>query len=150
MNIQKSINPDIAPLQLTQEVDTRWNSTYAMFRRFILLHTALNIILCEEKMPNNLTIAEWNFVECLTTVLEPIKNATEIMSGEVYPTLSQYYPMYFALISILQDHSTEHPLTTDICNSVRNALRATSIIYLNFETKQFVQRSEKYVILTNV
>ncbi|XP_043262245.1 E3 SUMO-protein ligase ZBED1-like [Colletes gigas] len=123
MNVQKTLDDKQTPLKLIQEVDTRWNSTYAMFKRFIVLQKSLNVILCEEYMPDNLTIEEWNFMEALIMILEPLKEATENMSGDSYPTISHYFPMYFALMNILQEESAENALITNISNSVQNALK---------------------------
>ena len=64
-----------------------------MFKRFILLQTTLNIVLCENNMPNNLDSVEWNFIIATTDVLKSIKDVTEKMSGETYPTVSQCYPI---------------------------------------------------------
>ncbi|XP_043528369.1 zinc finger BED domain-containing protein 4 [Frieseomelitta varia] len=69
---QKSINEQQEPLKLIQDIDTRWNSTYEIFKRFILLQTTLNIVLCEDNMPDNLDSVEWNFIIAITDVLKPI------------------------------------------------------------------------------
>ncbi|XP_076626932.1 uncharacterized protein LOC143344609 [Colletes latitarsis] len=123
LNVQKTLDHKQTPLELIQEVDTRWNSTYAMFKRFVVLQKSLNVILCEEYMPDNLSIEEWNFMEALTMILEPLKEATEDTSGDSYPTISHYFPMYFALMHILEEESAENALITNISNSVRNALK---------------------------
>ncbi|XP_076619869.1 uncharacterized protein LOC143341124 [Colletes latitarsis] len=124
----KTLDDKQTPLVLIQEVDTRWNSTYAMFKRFIVLQKSLNVILCEEYMPDNLSIEEWNFMEALRMILEPLKEATEDMSGDSYPTISHYFPMYFALMHILKEESAENALITNISNSVQNALKV--LLYL--------------------
>ena len=82
-----------------------------MFKRFILLQTTLNIILCEDNMPDNLDSVEWNCIIAITDVLKAIKDVTEKMSDKTYPTISQYYSMYFALINILQSQATATTLT---------------------------------------
>ena len=54
------------------------------------MQTTLNIVLCENNMPDNLDSVEWNFIIAITEVLKPIKDVTEKMSGETYRTVFQY------------------------------------------------------------
>ncbi|XP_053994525.1 E3 SUMO-protein ligase ZBED1-like [Hylaeus volcanicus] len=122
VTVQKRINNDGTPLQLIQEVDTRWNSTYEMFARFLRLQESLNIILCEEGTPDNLNVEEWSFLQTVTLVLEPFKDATEDLSGELYPTISTYYPIYFALLHVLEE-LTGDSTVLNISNSLRNTLK---------------------------
>ena len=129
VQVQKSNDPDKMPLQLVQEVDTRWNSTYLMFHRFSLLETPLNIALSNQNMPENLNPDEWTFLKAITTVLEPMKEVTDLMSGDLYTTMSQYYPMYIALLNVLQPESTASAIITAMCNNVRDTLKVN---YFNF------------------
>ena len=61
----------------------------------------LDIVLCHNSMPENLNLEEWHFLESLTKVLTPMKEATEIMSGDLNLTISQCCPIYFGLMSVL-------------------------------------------------
>ncbi|XP_043517722.1 uncharacterized protein LOC122532749 [Frieseomelitta varia] len=74
-------------------------------------------------MLDNLDSVEWNFIITITDVLKPIKDVIEKMSGETCPTVSQYYPMYFALINILQPQPTATTLVRDMSNSISEALK---------------------------
>ena len=111
ISAQKCINEQQEPLELIQDIDTRCNSTYEMFKRFFLLQTTLNMVLCEDNMSDNLDSVEWNCIIAITDVLKAIKDVTEKMSDKTYPTISQYYSMYFALINILQSQATATTLT---------------------------------------
>ena len=44
-------------------------------------------------MPSNFAENEWEDIEKYVEVLAPIKEATVLMSGDSYPTLSQYMPV---------------------------------------------------------
>ena len=44
-------------------------------------------------MPSNFTENEWEDMEKYVEVLAPIKEATVFISGDSYPTLSQYMPI---------------------------------------------------------
>ncbi|XP_076298600.1 E3 SUMO-protein ligase ZBED1-like [Lasioglossum baleicum] len=113
---------DLQPYSLVNDVAFR-ELVHITDPRFIALHTALNVMLCEENTPDNLSTDEWNFLKCVNSILEPLKDATEIMSGERYPTISQYFPMYYALMNVLQVQTEENSLIVDISNKVRNALK---------------------------
>ena len=56
-------------------------------------------------MPENLTTAEWVMLERFVYVFEPLKEATQIMHGEEYPTLSYYAPVVLGLISAAEENS---------------------------------------------
>ncbi|KOX70241.1 hypothetical protein WN51_05519 [Melipona quadrifasciata] len=53
IQIHRTINPEKQPLQLIQDVDTRWNSTYAM-----LQVSSPDTLMCDANMPRNLTNEE--------------------------------------------------------------------------------------------
>lgn len=78
------------PKKLVQDVITRWNSTYLMFQRLVLLQDAVKISLAlSDKDGINLTPEEWKMSEELTKVLKPFYDVTKTMSGESYVTGSQ-------------------------------------------------------------
>lgn len=96
--MQKSTNPDAIPLKLIQDVETRWNSTHDMLSRILQLRMPLGAVLSEPKMPDNLTGSEWNLVSIYVDALLPFKEATVVMSGEEYATISLYIPIVTSLV----------------------------------------------------
>ena len=95
-------------------------------------------------MPVNLDPVEWNFIIAITDVLKPTKHVTEKMNDETYPTDSQYYPIYIALINILQPQPTATTLIRDMSNTKgREALKFN---YLFFS----YTRKTKEVILNKI
>ncbi|XP_076284838.1 E3 SUMO-protein ligase ZBED1-like [Lasioglossum baleicum] len=123
METQKLLEPHQTPLQLIQEVDVRWNSTHNMMHRLLLLRAPLNMTLLEDNMPQNLNNDEWNTIEKIVNTLNPLKEATDIMSGETYPTLSQYLPMYTGLMTILQEEIEQSNMNAEICRDLCQALK---------------------------
>lgn len=107
-------NSDETVLQLIQEVDTRWNATYLMFERLLHLKRPLTLILCDDNMPNNLSSEEWRFISIIVNILQPIKEATDFMCGETYPTLTDYIPIYLGLKNIFETYSTENEIASEL------------------------------------
>ncbi|XP_005102535.1 zinc finger BED domain-containing protein 4 [Aplysia californica] len=91
------------PLRLIQEVDTRWNSTFYMFQRFLHLYQFVKAALLEEDKPEKfLTEEELNKVKEAITVLEPFELTTREMSSEKYPTASKIIPLVDNLEKIMR------------------------------------------------
>ena len=67
LEIQRTNNPEEEPLQLIQDVDTRWNSTHAMLQCLVQLRKPLSMALCDENMPQNLNNEEWKLADALVT-----------------------------------------------------------------------------------
>jgi hypothetical protein len=89
--------------RLVTDVPTRWNSSYHMFRRLLLLKDA-----CDDfcKAPDfkkfALSSLEWKYVKQMCDFLEPLSEATEILCKSKYPTMHQVVPMYVAIIQGLK------------------------------------------------
>lgn len=71
-------------------------------------------------MPQNLTEKEWESVSEYVEILEPLKEATVLMSGDTYPGLSQYIPVIETLKKAAVTHDTEMEIDEE--NSNENAL----------------------------
>ena len=115
--------------KLMQDVSTRWNSTYIMLERFYEQFEAITTTLCLVnqndlclKVENKATISK------ALQILKPFLEATEIISGQAYVSISMIVP----LTKILQQHcsslSTANPGTT-LAGSLNSELncRFTSI-----------------------
>lgn len=83
----------IDPLEVMQDVPTRWNSEHAMMSRLLELRTAISAEPSESDSVENLSSAEWKLMAGLVSVLEPIQQATTELSAATYPTLSQVIPL---------------------------------------------------------
>ena len=75
---------------------TRWGSTYEMLARFIEQQQAVCAVLLEDGadcvlMPSS---TEFAVIEELVDILKPFNDATEILSGDLYPTLGIVQPVF--------------------------------------------------------
>jgi hypothetical protein len=130
---------------LVIDCETRWNSTYDMFDRFIeqqlpvyaVLHDP-NFTKIQDARSLNLTEEQMKVIEGLVPVLKPLYMATTAMCSEEYPTVGGVYPILFSLINhhlnpnaidipevskfkadVRADIVSRHKLDTDeICSSV--------------------------------
>lgn len=75
------------PKRLIQQVPTRWNSTFFMLQRFVLLKEALKhcIAMIEKDWPV-ITADEWETMNQLCIVLKPFEEVTSSISGDQYMT----------------------------------------------------------------
>ena len=99
---------------LLLDVRTRWNSALDMIQSVLKIKSALVTFLLHlsttdgrkefnrKKLPL-ITEEEWIFLEGLCYILTPFKNATCLLSGELYPTFTQALPTLRKLKSLLID-----------------------------------------------
>ena len=87
--------------KLTQEVSTRWNSTFEMYKRIIEQQPAISAMLMKstrkEARELILSPSAITQLEDLVTVLEPLAQATEYLATEKWPFLSVVQPLLAAL-----------------------------------------------------
>ncbi|KAH7944363.1 hypothetical protein HPB52_018678 [Rhipicephalus sanguineus] len=124
--IQKQLSVD-PPLELVQDVPTRWNSEFAMLARLLKLKTAVTIDLSENDSVENLTNGEWRQVSAFVTVLQPVEEATTAACAESYPTLSLVVPLVHCMKLLLCDKTSdcdEYDFAQNLLKSInaRNAL----------------------------
>ena len=115
------------PLKPILDVATRWNSSFRMLQRIFQLKPHINSVLVNSKKYAKLllTASEWSAVEELVEVLGPFNEATEMISGESYPTLSLVYPVFCNLWTLATDLKSvaKHPETQALCRSLAADLR---------------------------
>ena len=93
-------------LKLIKDVCTRWNSTFYMLQRCVLLKEAINHVLLESKYANLIPTSEqWLAAEKLCVFLKPFQIATDFLQGEKYPTLGCVSRYITTLLDGLQSHS---------------------------------------------
>ncbi|RKF62089.1 hypothetical protein OnM2_036083, partial [Erysiphe neolycopersici] len=80
--------PNSAVSTLVQDVTTRWNSTYAMFKRAMALQSSVQHLTQTPDFENYaLNKDEWVKLRQMCEFLESLNAATELLSGDAYPTL---------------------------------------------------------------
>jgi hypothetical protein len=97
--------------KLMQDVCTRWNSTLDMLKRLLEMNAPLHALAQDPEFkqkdlkPMLFTLYEQAIVERLVGVLQPFKNATELLGAENQPTLSMVVPVLQMLRrSIQREH----------------------------------------------
>ncbi|KAL4141993.1 hypothetical protein QTP88_004525 [Uroleucon formosanum] len=93
----------LPPLKLKQDVITRWNSTHDMFKRIVEIKDAvvstLAILQCDVEQ---LTVVEWQIVECSTNILQIFAEVTTEISSERYVTMSKILIFIRAMIDTMK------------------------------------------------
>ena len=85
-------------LNLVQDVVTRWNSTFLMLQRFIILQPVIRDVLLDQqwqrKLDTRITNADWSLMEKVVMVLKVFYEATVRLSSnsacisDVIPTIT--------------------------------------------------------------
>lgn len=93
--------PNNKPKKLIQDVSTRWNSTYFMLKRFVLLQEPIKatLALIDKDLPV-LTPVQWKMLCELILVLKPFYTVTKTVSGEKYATGSLVIPLTNSLFTV--------------------------------------------------
>ena len=128
---QKKINPDAKPLHFISDVETRWNSTYYMFERLLLLRAAFCAVVHMQPSLNKgllsleLKDSDWTVIELLLPVFKPLVSATEVLCTEDYPTCSAIIPLTFGLLTKhLAPSEMDTGIVIDFKERVANGLRS--------------------------
>lgn len=102
-------------LNVVQEVDTRWNSEFAMLERLLILKDPLSQIMIDYDVITGFTASEWKVINELVCILKPVNEATTISSGAKYPTLSMIIP----LIEGMLDNITKSTAKSVHCSGIQ-------------------------------
>ena len=98
-------------LKLIQDVLTRWNSTFYMIERFLLLRQFLSTVLINHpKGPPIVTASEIESLTEVMAILKPLESVTREISGEKYVTASKVIHMIRLMTRLYERISTSHEL----------------------------------------
>lgn len=114
----KNMTESGEPKRIIQQVPTRWNSTFFMFRRFILLKEAVKhcMALIEREWPV-INSEDWEIMEQVCKVLQPFEEITSSVSGDKYLTGSMTIVMTNCFKDICEDLNKE-----EYCSSFNQAV----------------------------
>ena len=88
-------------LSVVLNVDTRWNSTFAMLGRAKTLRVPLTTFMASEKT-SELGNEDWAQLDSLLLLLQPLNDITKHLSTSKFPSISTVMPAYVALIKQTQ------------------------------------------------
>lgn len=97
--VQESMGME--PLEVVQDVPTRWNSEYEMLSRLLKLRRPISLDLSEQDSLEDFGSAEWRLMTAVTSVLKCVDDATRECCSERHPTLSQVVPLVHCLQLLL-------------------------------------------------
>ena len=144
---------------------TRWGSTYEMLLSVKQQEQSVCAVLLETTRRDlMLSSGDLAVVEELLLVLKPFDDATEIVGGEKYPTISIIAPLLHKFINItLKEEESDSPITKEVKEAIREDLttryQSDEIqIMLNmamfldprFKSLSFLKETEKAVILSHL
>ena len=96
-------------VKLVQEVETRWNSSFYMFKRVLEQKEPITTTLClRGKNEMCLSAAELKQLSMAVTILQPFETATTELSAETYVSVSKIIPIAWSLqqVALSNDTST--------------------------------------------
>lgn len=112
-NIARGLGIDV---DLILDMRIRWNSSYKMLNRLLVFQSVLDELFADlgslsgvtkrqqaKLMNGHLTNSDWALLQSLRYVLERFSDATELVSGRSYPTLSIAYAVKLSLDHFLTD-----------------------------------------------
>lgn len=99
IDIQERLNQK--KLSIFQDVPTRWNSTFYMFERFLIVKDALSIYINDHQIPTILP-EEWKQMECCVNVLGPFEQATRELSSS-HVLISSVKPIIYMLFKKMDE-----------------------------------------------
>ena len=88
ISAQNSLWKDRAPLQLIQDVVTRWWSTHSMLARLLKLKSPIQFMVAGNRMEAILTEGDWATIEMVDSFLSPFAKIQKFLEGEKYVTIS--------------------------------------------------------------
>jgi hypothetical protein len=89
-------------LKLKQQCVTRWNSTYDMLERLVIVKDAVSSVIASIKTVEGLSVGEWEIAEGYVKLFKPFKILTASMSSSSVPTISMVIPELNKLKHTLQ------------------------------------------------
>ena len=105
-----------------QESLTRWGSRQAMIHRVLEQQTAIKRVLSANRQTASLspTWQDLDVLSAIDSVLAPLADFTDVMSGEKYVTVSSVIPILHHLCTgVLCDTNDESELAGDMKRKIR-------------------------------
>eukprot|EP00474_Spongospora_subterranea_P005608 CRZ06066.1 hypothetical protein [Spongospora subterranea] len=128
---------NVERLMLILDVRTRWNSTFYMIQRAVKVRCGMQNWLRTDPEIGRAKLGcmqfcqdEWERLERVSCLLEMFENASKLMSGEKYPTLSFVMPIFIELFTFIE-RQVQIPLDDPMLGPL-NAAHAVLAKYYSF------------------
>ena len=130
---------DLDETMLLFDVRTRWNSTFYMFAKFIESKAVVDMLTATEDNLSNCKLDknDWSNINEFMIFLKPFEQATKILSGETYPTLSITVPIYQSLLDHLHKYLLKSDLTKTLETAAKKALCKMEKYYIYFDSEMY-------------
>lgn len=113
----------LSGLKVIQDCVTRWNSTYYMMSRYLILHKEIShVLLHHNKREFDLSDSQITCIEEMVEVLKPFEEITTDISGEQYVTISRIIPLISSIKDILSKSRPHTNLALDLVNRLTRNL----------------------------
>ena len=115
--------------KLKMDVETRWNSTYDMFVRYLEQQPAIHAVLLSKEIRKSVrdvdTVSESDVaeIECLVDILKPVKAVTSAICDESSPTISLIGPLMTKLLRCMEISENDDRLVKDVKNCITSDLQ---------------------------
>ena len=116
---QEKLN--LPKLKLTQAIDTRWNSEYLKEKRLQENKQPLTLSINETGCKAHRSALQWQQMSQFVHIAKPFYEATELMSGERYPSLSSVIPVINNFSEITKDSSRSGQGTEQLKSFAKNS-----------------------------
>ena len=127
---KRQVQMNLPEKKLKQEISTRWNSTFYMIQRLLESRWPVVAFLSDESVTKrsdrflDLRSEQWDLLQELANVLEPIEIATVFLSYESNVSISCIYPIGFGLLDNLQVSEDVSPSCSLFKNEVASSIRS--------------------------
>ena len=127
---KRQVQMNLPEKKLKQDISTRWNSTFYMIQRLLEARWPVVAVLSDESVTKrsdrflDLRSEQWDLLQELSKVLEPIEIATVFLSYESNVSISCIYPIVFGLLDNLQVSEDDSPSCSLFKNEVSSSIRS--------------------------
>lgn len=115
---------------LVQSVQTRWNTTYLMLKRFVKMSPLIAQVLASPSIknaPRMISGADIEFLSEILNILMPFDEATKEISGSEYITGSLVIPLVTILESALRNLNLKHSAAKVLSQKLLSSLKDRSV-----------------------
>lgn len=123
-------------LKFKQDVPTRWNSTFYMIERFLQLRVYIYpVILKCPTSPEMITHEEFDILQDIVKILQPVELVTKEIGGDLYPTCSIMIPIIRCMTKTINDYI---PITNNGASLKQNILLEIERRFCDIERRQIL------------